>query len=1257
MAQTNNIYDPEEEQPQTHHDDPPEQDEASSDIGENTQADSNDGSEESLASKEKSAGKSEGSEGAGSAKESPSDLSAAESAASDTLGAGFTGAAATAVGSATGTGRLGARVVQVLSRNKGKSAGGFGIIGLIIAGLVLVFVSLVPLKIENIVKQYQAKFAATTENAVETQGQTMLDHYIADHVLPSYRKCGTTVTKSCKASVTVVTGNPVTNVYKSWADARLENTLAERHGIEFKYDSASKSWYLKAPGTSQKGDRLNGSPTSEQLDKEFSRTDRAGMRNAARQAMASETRWKQIYYHFKLGRLLEEKYGVRRCLAYCDKRDAFADSIDQRKNMAKLYLVQRVITPRSEGLGIVLECLLKPDCVPTDTSPTTDSDGAPANHGAPENPDTDTRMRNSLEELALQYGISDIAGLSEDLAKIQKSGFASYSIEKILTKLGFETAAGQVADKIPIVGWINQVAEIYNGANTASAKLKKLNYNLTAPAAVAFATMYRSYVDEGHSGNLNSVEFQSMIDSLTVVDSNNKADPIVGGTATLEQTPLYSYIMNGAVPTGSSSVASALLPSASAASTTQMSNYLCEDGKPVPNGKLVCSEEVFSGGNDTANAVNEFLNQPGLAPLTALLQGWGNTIGRLFNLASNFLDSTVGALFRKAMEVCNLPGSDSNPLCVAQNTINQFTGKIAELVGNKLIRNPFATNMSPGRSGDMIAAGFDQMMNDSAHVTLGGQKLTAAQTAAIQNEQTQKELQSFSSRSFFARMFSTDTQYSFVSRLAFATPLNTRTETIHSMATTVVNPFKLLGGVVGSITNPPKAHADVTAVDDPFGIPQYGYPSGTIPSDPETYWNQHCSDNSDHAYQNDAEFNNPATNWNQQAADNPDPESGQPTNTKTNPCMLIKAAAGAMAGKYDDSNLTADDLASPGSSQPTATNNKIYVLGDSLTVGMESAGLSKTLKAAGWQPTVRGEVGRTLEQGLTQAKSDELIVKESGTIVVELGTNNYGASDSSFNSGLKSLYDYIHSTNPTAQVFWVNYSASKEDWKSKLAQKNQLLSAFASANNISILDWAGSPYSKYTTDDTAMGIHPYQHYAQLAGFVADGIGNPPAATVGGGGGGSGKFTTNTSIVFPDVNRMLQRAATAVSVNKLACSDVASTCYHLCAHLAGLLWGYPNTGWHSAYIQWNAEKQKGYAHDGADKYNIPVGALMFWKGSGVDGHEAVYVGDGFVISTDVLGNGGVYKATATKVTDWMGSGTYLGWSNPVFNSSQTWPSIP
>src|SRR5213079_3294568 len=91
---------------------------------------------------------------------------------------------------------------------------------------------------------------------------------------------------------------------------------------------------------------------------------------------------------------------------------------------------------------------------------------------------------------------------------------------------------------------------------------------------------------------------------------------------------------------------------------------------------------------------------------------------------------------------------------------------------NSVVPNPFGTNMSGGRTFDMMAAGSDVSGNDYAHTGLGGRQLNDQQVAETINQQQEQAKQGFDRQSLFARMFSTDSQYSLVSKLALAMPLS-----------------------------------------------------------------------------------------------------------------------------------------------------------------------------------------------------------------------------------------------------------------------------------------------------------------------------------------------------------------------------------------------------------------------------------------------------------------------------------------------------
>jgi hypothetical protein len=104
------------------------------------------------------------------------------------------------------------------------------------------------------------------------------------------------------------------------------------------------------------------------------------------------------------------------------------------------------------------------------------------------------------------------------------------------------------------------------------------------------------------------------------------------------------------------------------------------------------------------------------------------------------------------------------------------------------------------------------------------------------------------------------------------------------------NPFGAITGEFSNIFAGNKAFA-AGPIDDPFGVIQMGYPS--IPSDPETYWDQHCQ----------GDFTTPWLNSQQQ-----DPNTGEPVPTSTNPCLLIQGFMQSAGASLDTSLLPASSL-------------------------------------------------------------------------------------------------------------------------------------------------------------------------------------------------------------------------------------------------------------------------------------------------------------------------------------------------------------
>ncbi len=210
----------------------------------------------------------------------------------------------------------------------------------------------------------------------------------------------------------------------------------------------------------------------------------------------------------------------------------------------------------------------------------------------------------------------------------------------------------------------------------------------------------------------------------------------------------------------------------------------------------------------------------------------------------------------------------------------------------------------------------------------------------------------------------------------------------------------------------------------------------------------------------------------------------------------VEGGLGYVYGYSDDGGL--DSSSGSATSTPQASNSNLYLIGDSLTVGLKSAGLDAQLAQSGWQPTTSGLVSRRISggvspDGLSQLAQDQSAVSKAGSIVVELGTNEYSDSAATFRADLQKMLDKIRSYNASAQIYWVNYVGSGS-FATPLAEKTGLLADFALSHNIKIVDWA-SVGGQYQLDG---GVHPNGNYNKLLSLILNVVGSAPSSSNGGG---------------------------------------------------------------------------------------------------------------------------------------------------------------
>jgi|GEM_PF-1605633 len=759
-------------------------------------------------------------------------------------------------------------------------------------GAILIFLALLPLKIDMLIQNIDQTFGAATNQALETETDNLFSDWVRESLLPALNTgaCKRTIDPGC-VPVDAGTG-PIGKLYAGWKKNRLDMKLATDYGMTIGRQSNGR-YVMNLHG--------NNIDLSELQTGQRSLFDLPGTKNVSSReikaqinaALDGETKWKQVYKRYFITRKIDKVFGTyTHCLVLCDSREKVNLKLSDAKLGAKLWIANRVIAPRSTGAAALVTCMLDPPSCSTSISfdnPNVEDDNSPERSKAQQV--ADSLIANYLES----HTLNDLAKLAESASDINRLGFSGYATkliaQQIASQLGGDaakTAAGETLDKtIPIVGWISLGVGITTIASTAPSIIKTLSYVTNSKAAAEMYTTYKTAADEMHSGNTDAEALGTLNDALS-------ANSDLGTShSDMTSTPVYNYVMGGSNGSGFTNAASIF--GATTASTTDTS-YKCNDGKPVQSGKLDCPEEDFSHTNSAA--LNSLANSGTLSTISHIS-------GPIYSIISK-PGELIGGV------VSSIPGVSQ-----VMSAISSFaSGFISDALGT-LLPNPFQ-DLSGGRTGDMIIAGGDVTQNGACYQNLGCAKVSSKTAAVIQNQQRQEAQDQFDAQPMFARMFSTDTPYSLVSRLAVAMPTSLSSGIENGMASIAANPMGSLFSSLSNMFTGNHAFAAVTPADDPFGVTQMAYAS--LPKHPADFWDKNCSTpapGNEYGYYNDATSTWDASNWyNSSKYQEQDPNTGQAVATATNPCMLITAAIGAGGGLDDPSLLPSDTQTS---STTTAT--------------------------------------------------------------------------------------------------------------------------------------------------------------------------------------------------------------------------------------------------------------------------------------------------------------------------------------------------
>lgn len=744
-------------------------------------------------------------------------------------------------------------------------------------GGILIFFLMIPFRVESIVKNIEGRFMANVSQSVGEQTGNFVSRYIAHSIMPSIAagKCRSTIDPSCV--VVPDTAGPFKQFWTALSDGKFERRLAENGIVIGK--QGGNSFYMTV------GDEnfsIDNSTFLKLRNGDMSIFDlpelKASNRTEIRKAVKETTQWYNMYTRYKLGKLLESKYGIKRCIWACSLRDKIADKTAEKILAAKGTMINRLMP---EKYAFVLSCVIGGV---TGTCDPTHLDNATATDTERLSP-YQREMQKQMAELASKFGREKLEDLVKVANEVSDDGVKRVlirkAVSKIIGKIGGEAAADaatKATEKfIPVWGWVRLGAGIVSGAAGIAALLSVAGYqNDVATGVEAYQTL-NTVSAEMKSGNTDAAFYGNFDHMLATNISGDKTN-----SSEFSQSIAWQHYFNTSTPSPSTaSIFNALLPSAHAAdpNPNARSTYRCDDNNPVPAGKLVCPEEEFgNSGNHTATAIADSLNAvPGLVPVA-------KAITELGDIPSNLIEDGLK----------KIPGYNDFAAWVGKATSSVTEGPLGWLQ-SKLIQAP--TVDSGARFVDMAMAGADAAGNASCRIQLGCAKVSDQAMADIQNQQIADEKAEFQSRPLFARVFSTDTQYSLVSHLALAMPSTVPSALGSSISSLLTNPFHKLGSTFSSLFASNRAFAATQPeVGDPFGIIQYAYLPGQIPKDPDRFWTQNCM-NGPLAKSTSIYSTLDISDWlNTQEMD---PVRGEAVAKTPNPCLLVQTTLQSMGPAFD----------------------------------------------------------------------------------------------------------------------------------------------------------------------------------------------------------------------------------------------------------------------------------------------------------------------------------------------------------------------
>lgn len=753
----------------------------------------------------------------------------------------------------------------------GAAAGGSLLLG------VLVFFLMIPLKLEFMIQNLDGYFGASSQQALGKESANMFSEWVARDIMPNLMKakCKSTISAGC---VSVDNGtSPVSKAYNAWRQAKFEQKMAVKYDIVL--GRRGNQFYIAMPQAtggilfshSDAEALMSGKTDLFELAANNARFQKIPVSQAEiREAVRDATSNENFVKNMYNRFRLVRFLKHKYGIRWCIVACNVKDKFADAKRdklQAAKARIIQRITP--EKYGLVAQCIM------TECDTTIKHDAVPGD--VEERSPFQKQLDTQLVSYAARFGEDSLKQLVQNADDIAKDGLtkvvARKAADAIAGRIGGDAVgavAGQVAEKaIPIIGWVFFAARIIHISSTIGPVLKAVSYAVNAATSVQLYSVYSAVAAESKSGHMDPTELGSFATALETNVTGSKADRVPAS-----KSHVFQQIMGNTKNPGPAQ-----------------------------------TDVVLGGGNDFATNVSNMFAGTGLdivaGPISALGDFFNETIGKLIMVIPGI--SQAFSWFASQLS----------------NFMNMLTKNI--------IQSVITTNMSGKDQFDIMAAGADVAHNDSCQATLGCAAISDQTAMLNRQEEIGIQKTQFDQTSMFARMFSTDTPYSLVSKLAVSLPTNNATSFFTSTATDIMsNPFGGLTSTFSSIFSFKNAGADTaTNAKDPFKVKQKGYLTGQIPTKPLEYWDANCVTGPVAKYDPTTQVLDVSDWLNKQEED---PETGQAVAKTPNPCLLIYSALISAAGKDDpslippdidtsaDSGAAPTDPGQPGSGTTTGTS-------------------------------------------------------------------------------------------------------------------------------------------------------------------------------------------------------------------------------------------------------------------------------------------------------------------------------------------------